>query len=467
MPRGVPGTPRGYALGHPGAVGKAVRAGLLPSPTALQPNGRGKQSTRYLAVGANIATCNDDIGQYGTDLGLGTGSVVLLEASTASARFDFGSPRTMLFRVEANNTDTGTLYRHGAASPDRLLFSAANTIAVVVNNSTVLTYTVTGLTAARKRLIIAWCSEDNDDTTGAANAVQSWLLVWNVDDGTFDSTRFTHALSSAKAQTIFFGAADNAGVAVFSGTITAIHFESRRASATEIAHDWVSPLTPPTTETKNDHQGLPVASTIGFAAQSAFHGPAAAWACDATRRLRLRLLSPLWNEPMRISTEFTQSELYSATDPWIRGAPDSNTWRLHLTYLRAYPVPPWATHLWVRVQFRSYLSSGTAVYPTGVRLYSMSRNPSGAGPALVHYHVGETIKRIDTGEGSYVIKAKVPIAANDDGWTYLAVGLAVDPDDESGANPSLVRMRVQAVHAVPNAIDNTGGLGGFAPGWGS
>jgi hypothetical protein len=426
-----------------------------------------KQSTRFLGTGAGIATCGTDRSQRLTNLGVGAGSVVLLEGSPASARFDFSHPRTILFRVTADNNDTGNLFRHGSASPTRLMFSAANTIQCMVNNAVALSYTVTGLGAGAEELVIAWVSEANPDTTGASDAVLSWLYIWNTADGTFDKTRFTHATSTTKTQTAFFGAGDNAGTAVFSGTITGIQFENRLMSATEIAHDWVSALSSPGTSVQNDDQGLPISSSIGFAAQSAFHGPAAAWACDATRRMKRRLFSPLWNENMRIETEFTQGELDSATDPWIRGAPSANGWRMHLTFLRSYPVPPGATHLWVRVQIRTYVSSADAV-PLGCLFYSMNKNPSDeGGEALVPYSVQEKVTRDDAAtEGSYVIKAKVPISKDADGFTWLALAFNIDPDDES-TNDNRERVRVRSVHAVPVTVDEQGGLGFGDGGMGS
>jgi hypothetical protein len=416
-----------------------------------------KQSTRYLGTGAAIATCNTDRSQRLTNLGVGAGSVVLLEASPASARFDFSHPRTILFRVTADNNDTGNLFRHGSVSPTRFMFSAANTIQCMVNNSVALSYTVTGLGASAEELVLAWASEANPDTTGASNAVLSWLYIWNTADGTFDKVSFTHETSTTKTQTAFFGAGDNAGVAVFSGTITGIQFENRVMSPTEIAHDWISALTPPGTQTQSEDQGLPVSSSVGFAGSSHFHGPAAAWAADATRRMFRRLMSPLWNECMRISTQLSQAELDATDDPWIRGAPADSDWRMHLAHLRAYPVPPGATHLWVRVQLRSYVTSSTAV-PLGVRMYSLNRNPASVG-ALTSYYAEEIVTRDDAAvEGSYVLKMRLPIAKDEDDFTWLALAFNVDPNDES-TNDSRERVNVQAVHVVPIFCDEQGGLG--------
>jgi hypothetical protein len=203
-----------------------------------------------------------------------------------------------------------------------------------------------------------------------------------------------------------------------------------------------------------------VSSSVGFAAANAFHGPAAAWACDATRRLRYRLFSALWNDCMRVTPTWNNS-IHGATDAWVRAAPDSNTWRMHLTHKRSYPVPLGATHLWVRAHVQIWNTIGTGPVIAGFRLYSMNKNPSdAAGPALVPYFVEQVVSR-DEGsgaEGSYVLKARVPISRDADGWTTLVLAIAVDPNNESNLD-SRTAFRVKAVHCVPLVVDQIGGLG--------
>lgn len=472
----VPRTQTGYALKVPGAFPKAQQgAGFVIPGSVLTLNGRVKPSMRYLANGASCDTCNVDRSQYLTNLTASGG--YLFEASPASARFDFSHPKTIGFRIEVNNTDTGHLLRFGSADPDRLEFSAANTLRVTINNSIVRTYTFgTGsaptLGAARHRLIIAWVREANPDTTGASNAVQSWLLIWDLDTGVFDRDYFTHAASTTKTQTIVLGANTHPAGTTFSGVITGIWYENRCASATEVGNDWIAAISSPSTilDLEDGRQGLPVLSSAGFGGTSQWHGPMALWCADATRRIYHRLFSPLWNECFRIQSELSQATLDGGTDPWIRGAPGANGSRMHLAWLGMAPVPPTATHVWVRVHLRSYVTGGSPV-PIGVRFYSFNRPPGIQGlqgvdddvEPFVKYHAEEIVTRDDgigSSSGSYVLKKKLPIARGQTGlhkgWTYLAIGIDVDPNNVS-TNDAAARVRVQAVHAVPICCSEGGG----------
>lgn len=427
-------------------------------------DGRAKQSTRFLGVGASITACLTDLSQR--DLDLSVGASCLLEASPASARFDFSHPRTIGFVITANSTDTGTLFRHGAASPTRFAFNAGASLRATVNNVTAGTLAITGLDATRDTLVVAWTSRDNPDLTGIADAVESTIHCWNITNGTYERTTFTHAASTTKTQTAFFGAADNASTLVYSGAILGIWFENREQSATEIACDWVETRTAPLTETdaEDGHQGIPVISSVAYGATSQVHGPLAQHVCDATRRLYRRTLSPLWNESLRIRTDWTASALTTA-DPWIRGAPDDSDWRMHLTFLRGYPVPPTANRLFVRVHLRCWSTSGAAV-PVGVRLYSMNRPPGILGLAqddqpsepFAKFFTETSITRDDdSSNGTWELRATIPIARGQvgahEGWTYLAVAMQIPSASTRG------RVRVSGVHVVPLFVDQAGGLG--------
>ncbi|MBK6920476.1 MAG: hypothetical protein IPH07_23955 [Deltaproteobacteria bacterium] len=425
-----------------------------------------KQSTRYLARGSSITSCATDLSQYATNLTAGTS--VVYESGTT--RFNRGEPRTIGLAVAANNTDTGTLYRHGTGGNLELLqFSSANTIRVYVNNTLVLTYTVTGLGASRDDLIIAWISEANPDTTGASDAVQSWLLVWNTTDGTFDRTRFAHATKTLQSTTAYWGANDSIGTSAFTGTITELWFESRCQSATEIAVDRVETRSEPSSvvEQDSEHQGIPVTpDTID--SRNYHHGPSLAWAAAATRALYRRTLSPLVNERCRVVPAWTAS-LLTGGDPFIRTPPGATGWAAHLGWLHAAPVSETCTHAWVRVHVRSAVSSGAAV-PIGVRLYSHSRPPgsldlavdAGSPEPLESYYLEQQFTRDETGGlGEYTVMGLVPIARGvsgvHEGMTYFSLALRVDPASAS-ANDAAETITVRSIHVVPCVRESAGGL---------
>jgi hypothetical protein len=424
-----------------------------------------KQSTRFLARGASITACTTDASQRLTNVTAGTGCV--LEASPASARFDFSHPRSIGLVITANNTDTGSLFRHGAASPTRFEMSAASTLRITVNNVAIGTLALTGLDGVRDTLVVAWTSRANPDTTAAANAVESTIHAWNVTNSTYERATYLHETSTTKTQTAFFGAADNASTLIYSGAISTIWFENREQSAAEIANDWVAARTPPSTTIDPGHQGHPPQADT-FDAQNYHHGPSALWAAVATRGLVRRTLSPLWNEVLNTVPDWTDALLVAA-DPMIRGAPDSDDWRMHLGWRHTVPVPHTCNYVWARVHVRSWTTSGAAV-PIGVRLYSFSRPPGapldpgdlGAADPLVTYYGEATITRDDdASEGEYTTIGLIPIARGRAGayadTTTLAIAVNVDPASAS-ANDANARINVKAAHVVPCFRDEPGGL---------
>lgn len=456
MARPVPGTRTGVALGLVRDASREFAAATASSPAP--PEGHAKQSTRYLAIGGSITTCNTDLSQYGTNLTVGTSSVY----ETATTRFNYSHPRTILLRVQAHSTDELNLWRHGTGGNLELFRfrPGGGEIEIFTNNTSRLTLAIPGLLASRANLVVAWLSEANPDTTGASDAVRSTIAWWNVDTGAHDQASVAHPTKSLESATAVWGAADTAGANAFTGVITACLYENRRMSATEIAADWVEalPVVTSPAEAVTDLQGMPpVADLLDI--ESHWHGPAALWACDATRRLERRTLQALVNRRFRVVPTWTSS-LLTATNAFIRGVPGSSSDRMHLAWLEAAPVPDNCNRVWVRVHVRSYVTSGSAV-PVRVRCHSFNKPPSslgligqgGGAGQLEHYFCGQTITRDDTaGVGSYVVLGTMPIARGTSGirrgMSYFALSLAVDPDGVSG-NDAAARIELGAVHVVP------------------
>lgn len=423
-----------------------------------------KQSTRYLARGASVTALTTDLSQRFTNLTAGASSAY----ENTSTRFNHAGPRTIGVRVSMTSAHTGTLYRHGSgATTERLEFSAANTLRIVVNNAAVTTLAVTAPTGT-DTCVVAWITEANPDTTGAPDAYRSRILHWNVTDGTFAATDWvTHAVITSSSTTAVFGADDSAGAAAFAGTMTACWYENRVQSGAEIANDWVSAVSAPSTVLTTVHQGLPPdADTID--AQNYHHGPAALWCADATRRLVRRTSSPLVNVQHATRPTWTDA-LLVADDPFIRGAPDDSAYRMHTAWKHVEPVPNTCNAVWVRIHLRSWTTSGAAV-PIGARVYSFNRIPGaalppadqGAADPLTSYYVTATVTRDDDAiVGEYTVLGLLPIARGRTGFyagrTVIALALNVDPAAASG-NDANARIIVRALHVMPVFDDQDGAL---------
>ena len=426
-----------------------------------------KPSTRLLARGANAVGCNTDLCQYLTNLS--TNVTYCFEASTT--RFNYSHPRTIGIRCNMTNAHTGTLFRHGSgANTEALQFSSGNNIRVIVANTILFTQALTVLTGSADEIVIAWRSEANPDTTGAANAVRSFLDIWNVTAGTHQRIEFAHVTKPLQAgATAVWGANTHPAGTAFGGTITAWWYENRLQSATEIAVDWVETRSEPSTDvdTESEDQGLPVTTAARFEGRDYFQGPSALIAVEKTRRLIRRTLSPLYNKSFRGRTTWDDADLDATDNPKIRAAPGDPGYRLFLGWLQVAAVPDTCTHLWVRVHVQSS-SSSTAV-PVGVRFYSFNRPPGGLGIAaeglppepLRYEQVTEVINRDDTGVGEWCVEQRVPIARGTQGIrknkTYLAIALQVDPE-AAVANDADATVIVKACHAVPCFVREQGGV---------
>lgn len=422
-----------------------------------------KQSTRLLARGASAATQTTDLSQYLTNLTAGTNCSYEL----TSTRFNHYAPRTIGVRLSMTSAHVGTLYRHGAgATTERLEFSAANTLRVVINNAAVGTLAVTAPTGT-DTVIVAWITEANPDTTGAADAHRSWIMWWNVTDGLFNRVMYTHAVNTSGSSTALYGADDIAGAAAFTGTMTGAWFENRAQSGAEIGNDWVSSRSAPTTVLEPGHQGHPPQAET-FDADNYHHGPAALWAADATRRIVRRTLSPLVNEVLTTQPDWTEA-LLESDNPMIRGAPSDDTFRLHLGWARTVVIPPTCNAVWARLHLRSWTTSGAAV-ALRVRVYSMSRIPGaaldpqdqGAADPMRFQFVEQTITRDDdreivagAGLGNWTTFGLLPIAAGRagvfDGKSVFAVGVNM-------ATNAVLRVRLRAIQIVPAYSEIDGGL---------
>jgi hypothetical protein len=423
-----------------------------------------KQSTRYLARGASVTALTTDLSQQFTNLTAGTSSAF----ENATTRMNHAGPRTIGVRVSMVSANTGTLYLHGSgATTEAIVFTGANAMRVIVNNSSVISLTVPAPTGTDV-CIIAWVTEANPDTTGAGDAYRSRLLHWNVTDGSFTPSDWTtHAAIASSNTAAVFGAEDSAGTGAFAGTMTACWYEHRVQSCAEIANDWVSARSEPATAVVNVNQGHPPAADM-IDAVNYHHGPSMLWAAHATRGLIRRTLSPFVNEVLRVQPEWSHA-LLTAADPFIRGAPDDGTWRMHLAWRRTVPVPHTCTHAWVRVHLRSWTTSGAAV-PIGLRVYSMSRllgmplppADQGAPDPLTSYYLQSTITRDDDASaGEFTVLGLLPLARGRtgimDGKTCFCVAMKVDPAAAS-ANDANARIMLRAIHIVPAFVQADGGL---------
>lgn len=448
---GVP-RPESYAQGH--------------EPAA-------KQGTRYLGkFKTAFADLAEDLSQFLTDMTAGASWI----HESGSTRMQIGHPRTIGVLLDHDEgSDTGYLFNHGSAGDESISFSASDTILIRQNNANRLSRAIPFLNSAGStvhRLLVAWVSIANPDTTGPSDAVLSWLLVAN-DAGDVYRERFTHVVKTSPGTINVFGASSTAGGSTYSGSLLRCWYANNQQSLTEMALDHgLAILANLTTATQADSRApLPVTESSGVGDEGEFYGVQPAWVARQTATMVRRLWSPLWNERMRNVETWQQADW--ANHPLCADAPQtSDAHTLMLGWYTPAPVPPGASHAWVRVHLFSEPVSGGSV-PLGVRLYSCNKPPVlGVGQIILQgndapesfdaRYVEAVVDRDDGGTvGSYVVLGLLPLAVGQTGirkgMTYLALAIAVDPDNAS-ANDANASWQIAAVHVVPTNAEVEGGL---------
>lgn len=384
-----------------------------------------------------------DLSQFLSDAT--AGAMVMTMAAPASDRFDRSTPRAIGVLCEADNTDTGIFFTRGAGGTLLALdISVAGTLRALSDNVAVGTLAIPGIAVGSKNFIFAWVSRANPLTTGPGDAVQSWLMVWNLTDGFFDRTEFHHAAPTLGSSTATWGP--------YSSTITDFWHEMRAQSATEIANDWgaASPVAP-TTACELTEPVLPLTVQSGIGDESQLHGPVPQWAGRQLRHAIDRTRSPLVNA--RFSGTPTIDSLTAVGHPAYRFLPGSDTDFMNIGWLKPAPVPLGVTHAWVRVHVQSWVTAGAAV-PVRISVVSMNRRPDfGADGPLVVYPISELFTRDETaaGPGEWQIEGVVKLSTREENgqdWTLMCVGYVFDPEDTS-VNDANAIIKVRALHVVP------------------
>lgn len=413
-----------------------------------------RYSTLYYAEAAggaysDIAT---DLSQYLTDITEGAGNDVAYETSTG--RMDWMASdgrRTIRIHCEMDNKTEGTFFRHGSTNRERLWLSSAGNLRVDLNGST-YTYAITDIGGSAEEFYILWQTIPNPDTTGASDAMRSFLVIYNEPNATVQRETFTHPVKAAETQTAYWGASDSAGGTPFTGTLYKVGYDRDFISLTQ----WIgSGGSVPATSLVQEKEPHPMAES-GLGAAGEFYGPSVRHCTRMHRNAVRRCTSPLVNERYASPATVSPTLLIGSE---IIPTPDSDVYAFWLPWTWHAPIPETINVAWVQVHCLSYVTTGAAV-PFGIRLYSMDAPPGSPDLSDLRF-VGEVVTRDDTvsGAGQWDIEDITEIVRDADGWSYFALAVAIDPNAAS-SNDANQRAVISAVSVLPRSQAPTqGGLG--------
>jgi hypothetical protein len=421
-----------------------------------------KEDTVALALSSTPQT---DLSQFATNLTAQGGGAY----ETNSARAHLDDERTFMLRytlAAGPESNKNLLVVHDAtptAVPYGFNLNGSSKLELYINFTVVWT-SASALSANDYTFVGA--IRANPETTGASDAYITEITVYDHTSGTWAiQESVTHAATvGSDSYTLsvggrWDGAAWQNGV---TNTVEKWRLSSSYHPRTEIAEDWVAART---AYSAGIDDGIveplgPLPSSSGIGNDGLFVGRhPVGYAAAHAKATRRRSWSPVVNECY--ASPVAHSNAYSAAENWYRDAPGSTTYKMSLEWLRWVPIPPGATHIWTRVQVRSYVTTSTAV-PLGIRVYAMNRPPDLThigghnAPALQYAWAGEVESRDDTstGVGEWMIEQgiKLPILSEPiPGWQgtcHLCIAYAVDPAGASG-NDANARMQVLAWHAMP------------------
>ena len=416
----------------------------MPIRRQTDPEGLSKASTVFYGASAlgSWATLAVDRGQYFQDL-IVSGSTAY-EDWPASARVNFGFPRTIGAVVEIDDTASGAIYTHGAGAFElRLDVSGGNLRAW--NAGAVVGTLALPLTGTPATYVLAWVTRANVRATSFADVSQSWLLCYDVAADSLTRAGLFHAVKAHTNDRATWGG-------ITPATVQVLWLAAAAQSASEILRDlgYYAP-TPPASSAELEPPPLPVHQIPSAWNENAWYGPLPLWAAVHGRHAMRRHWSTLVSTVYAGEGEDVLRDGTGEGSSMYRLVPGSLGYRMGLHWLAPAPVPPGATHAWVRVHVASWVDAGLPV-PFGVMVVSMNRRPDepDAGPLVLRQRTSVIVAN-DEG-GDWYVLGSVELAVGDDGWTYLCLAFQFDPANAS-ANDGNAAASFQALHAVTCVVE--------------
>ncbi|WAS91589.1 hypothetical protein [Nannocystis punicea] len=369
----------------------------------------------------------------------------LAEASSARTAINGSREISLLWKIQSGQT--GVLIDHGSSSTTysyRIDVTSGNLVRCRYNNSTVVSANLPGVVAATDHtFLISWCQHPS------APNYRSELYIYNLTLGgaNFVFTTGQHLVVTASpTDTLSIGAGFGGSSPFAGGTdFNQVRIGRRFHSTTEQWEDWISQRKPPDmTQLRRSPPLVPDRATLDIADEGSLVGPAHLWSGHAYEQADRRLLGSLVNtrvyDPLRITNTF-------APAAWWRTAPGDTAVRLCTTLLWCRPVPRKVNFAHVRLFVRQTIEFGANTAEVRYRCYSIAGLPvlnEAVGPLTFHRTAAATCNTPHgTNAGEWLDLGALPLAVDDLGMTWLAVGIEFDE-----TNPALASDTSAFVRAI-------------------
>lgn len=402
-----------------------------------------RPDTRLL-VASPVTT---DLSQWLTDL-TASGSGAYEDPSVRTALDGTGDGRSLEAAFEASNASEGWILRHGGdvATQPYGLFVKTGEVRFMGTGATVIASIVMpGIGAGLSDYIAAINTEPNPLTTGAADALRSEFLVYDVLGKALAWLVVHHAVIVADPAGAFSvgGEWDGAVLQIpYPDGIDDVRVSSRFHTRVEVREHWVAPTTAPTPDGITAVEGpvLPAETTLAKSVAGPQYQAAAA--AMAVGRNRHRMVSaavqcivpepPMWEDDL--ADVIGAGRVYDL----------ELGYQTPLCWLWRRRIPRHCSWVRVRVQWATWDTDGQPP-----DLVELRAHTADAPPPLAQEQQAKTISRnVDDGTGGIGVLETFELLYVErdlDGWTWLFLSARTD----GGSGAGNVAYSIREISIVP------------------
>lgn len=416
-----------------------------------------RPDTRYLGT-APITT---DLSQRLTNLTIAApGGYELTSARTAIN--GSGAGRSIELACEINTVTTGVLVDHSNGAGYRVSITAGGVVVFANGGVTVTTITAPGVGAGAKDYVVAWSTEPNPATTGAADAQRSEFLVYDRAVGTLSWQALTHTVVTPSPAGTFTvaGVWTGAMTLIYALTIDAVRVSCRFHTRVEIREHFVLASSPAAPTGPVAVQLVTPPAAMLEPGELAGPGYQFAAASMQTTRDRHRLVSPVW-QWSQLNFVALSDNMRNALGPrWVWDLGDG--WQSPLNITARRRIPRHTSWLRVIVQWATWRTN--PIGPTDtveLRLHTADGHPNSYTNES-HKLISRTVDDLGpAGIGVLQVMDFVWVERGDDGYTWLWVSARTD----GGSGMGNATYTVRGISVLPVVLSD--GYDGQVPNqWG-
>lgn len=345
-----------------------------------------------------------------------------------SARTALSFPRDLTVKLRLRDGDSGTALYHGDGGITNYTYRMrvnGATLEGAENGALRVTCAIPDLDAGEDRTyLLHWAQRSS------GSSAYSEMMVYCYDTGAYEFGSATHTTGTTDTSWDFVLNGTGGGAGVIANTFLGVHVGRRFHSTAEVREDWIDQTTPPSTSAIRRRTTFPTRSSLlpfGEGTMASQYLMLAANTRDSDRRL----ISPI------VNLRTNQAVMRNTWEPvaWWRASPV--TAGMHLTIALLWRAPLNSSRARVRIFVHQDLAIGDDpdTAPVRYQMHCLKNLPTLLKPdpgelvTKVGLKVTCTTKHGMTSDGEWLDLGQITLLADNEGCTWLALGISIDDDD--------------------------------------